>query len=506
MQNLRCFVLTICSIAPIAVGEEWHYAYAQEAEPRYRTLPLDPAGDKRKRDKDDLINPEKFNLAGLEAYYKENLLPRLLQENAVAMNDARSELMNDIELIERRSRSNAKMLEEYNKMLVKLLSDVINTKDANGKLAHPSSRVVAAVVAGRLNRQAATSQAGGLPDPEGTRILLRIFSPTENDGMVAVALTHLPRHWTWAGMDASLMEQARKKFVSNAEVFLASQKPGARGEEEESYLRELLIENLRIIANGDSESAKAAKPILISLIKSSLQKYKSESEWLLETAVHAFGQIAKPETSAEELVDLETQTLKFLQASLRAWNRRCAQTTYSADGTGSKFSGSSKGGLGFGTDEGGSKFGGDAGGKQGGANAPKTKNPFDEQPKEVKIARRILQQRLEKIHYGLDGFGKSHTSDTTKGILAFAAEDRKNKLTNVIAAVETLQKAINDEKITQLGELVSSTRDAITNLQTACAAIVGSDGQFDLPVEPEDSEDAETEGESSEQSSDEVDK
>ncbi len=513
MTNLRPYLSIVSLIAFVASCFVHLPVYGQEAESKYRTLPLDPAGEKRRKEKDELLNPEKMDLAKIEAYYKENLLPRLLQANADAMNKAREELFNDIEVMERKSRGNLKMLESYNEMMARLLWDVINGKDKDGKSAHPSSRVLAAVIAGRLNRQPASSQGGGSPDPEGTKILLRILSPTENDGMVAAALTQLPRHWVWQVMDANQMESARKNFVSKVEAFLAAQKPAARGDEEESYLRELMIENLTIIANGESESAKGAKTVLLSLIKPALQKHKSESEWLVETAVHSFGQTAKPELSAEELVELENSTIKFLQASLRSWNRRCAQTTAAAGGyPGMGGMGGLGGGPGMpggglaGPGGGGGVAGGDdASGEGGGLGAgrgpaapPKPKNGFDEQPKEVRVARRILQQRLEKIHYGIDGFGKTHPGkDPTKGILAIADAGRKQNLESVVTAIESLQRALNDDKIKDLASLVNSTRVSVNALQTACEAIVGSDGQVDLPVDAGNS-DANNGGESGE--------
>jgi hypothetical protein len=507
MTHFRPYLSVLSLVAFVASCFAYIPVYGQEAESKYRVLPPDPAGEKRRKEKDDLLNPEKMDLPGIEAYYKENLLPRLLQANAVAMNDARAELFSDIEVMERKSRGNLKILEDYNKMLARILLDVINGKDKDGKAAHPSSRVLAAVIAGRLNRQPASSQSGGLPDPEGTKILLRIFVPTENDGMVAAALTHLPRHWTWQGMDANTMELARKKFVSNVEAFLAAQKPAARGEEEEAYLRELMIENLTIIANGESESAKGAKAILLSLIKPALQKYKSESEWLVEAALHSFGQTAKPEFSAEELVELETNAIKFLQASLRSWNRRCAQTTAGAGGypgMGGGGPGAPGGGFGLpgagGGGGSGSEDGGEGGGLGGraGAAPPKPKNAFEEQPKEVRVARRILHQRLEKIHYGLDGFGKAHLGkEVTKGLISIAEEGRRENLLSVINYVEALQKALNDDQIKDLNSLVTSTRTAVSNLQKACEEIVGSDGQVDLPVDAGNS-DANNGGESGE--------
>lgn len=518
MLQAQFSILSIGVLAIAFGGTQGPPAHGQEAESKYRSLPLDPAGDKRKKEKDELLNPEKFDVAKIDAYYKENLLPRLLQANAVSMNDARNELMSDIETIERKSRGTPKMLDDYNKMLSRLLNDVISATDAKGKSAHPSSRIIAAVIAGRLNRQAASSQGGPLPDPEGTKTLLRIFTPSENDGLVAAALTHLPRHWSWPGMDAAMMEQARKRFVSNAEAFLGAQKPAARGEEEESYLRELLMDNLTIIATGESESAQAARSVLLPLLQSAVQKFKLESEWLVETAIYSFGQLAKPEMKPEELLEFEVDTVRFLQASLRSWNRRCAQTTASVGkgmggypggggpgmggpgmgGPGMGGPGGGAGGL-FGGDEGGGKSG--EGGRPGaGGGAPKPKNPYDEQPREVKVARRFLQQRLEKVHYGLNGFGKANpnSGEPTKGIVPLAADDRKEKLNELIAAIEALQKALNDDNVKGLDTLVNTTRAAVTDLQAACDAIVGSDGQVDLPVDAGSTESGETNGESTE--------
>jgi hypothetical protein len=151
----------------------------------------------------------------------------------------------------------------------------------------------------------------------------------------------------------------------------------------------------------------------------------------------------------------------------------------------------------FGGDEGGGKAG--EGGRPGaGGGAPKSKNPYDEQPKEVKVARRILQQRLEKVHYGLNGFGKTNPGEPTKGIISLAAEERKEKLSNLISAIDTLQKALNDDKVKGLDTLVNSTRAAVTDLQTACDAIVGSDGQVDLPVDAGSTESGESDSESTE--------
>ncbi len=471
---------------------------AQDPAPQYRVLPLDPntCNTQRAREKNDQLNPERFDVAGVKRYYRECLFARLTQENAVAMNEAREELNNDIELVERRARNDPRMLEEYNRMVAEQLTDIIAGKDQEGRMCHPSARVIAAVTAGRLNRQSASSSGGGLPDPEGTKILIRIYTPTENDGMIAATLTQLRRHWLWPGMDAKTMELARKRFISNTETFLAAQKPAQRGPEEDAYLKELMIENLAIIASSDTESAKLAQPLLLSLITPTIQKQKSESEWLVEMSVWSYGQLIKPEVKPEDLRELEMGTIKFLQASLKSWNQRCAQTSEAAP-TGGYPGGGGPGGPGAGGRPGGGGLaggagaeGGDEGGKSGGPGggaAPRPKNPYDEQPKEVQNARRILQQRLEKIHYALNGYGKANSAPASKGLIVAVADDRKQNLATVILKIEALQKALNDDKISSLPTLSTTTRRPIYEIQQACLAVVGDDGTTDLePAPPEE--------------------
>jgi len=469
-------------------GEAW----AQAPVVAYRVLPLDPnkCSDKRSREKSELLAPEKFDAAAVEAYYRECLFARLTQENAVMMNNAREELMNDIEMVERKSRGNAKMLDDYNKLLARLLSDILFTKDNAGNLCHPSARVVAAVAAGRLNRQPATSQSGGLPDPEGAKLLIRIYSPSENDGMVAAALTHFPRHWIWPGMDANMMELARKRFVSNTEAFLGAQKPGQRGTEEDAYLKELMIENLTIIATGEAESAKLAKPLLLSLITPAITGSKAESEWLQESALWSLGQLANPELPPEELRAVQKGTIEFIRSSLKSWKRRCDQTSSSVasggypggrggpggpGGPGGGLGGLGGGGSGMGDDGGGGKSG--EGGRPGapGGGGSRPKNPYDEQPTEVKNARRMLQQRLERIHYGLNGYGKAGSGEVTKGLVAWAGEEQKAKWLDLVTQVEALQKSLNEESISSLDTLQTSTRGPIRDLLKACEEIAGAD-------------------------------
>jgi hypothetical protein len=460
--------------------------------PEYRVKTLDPqlCNDKRKKEKNELLNPEKFDLNALEAYYRECLFARLTQPDAISMNQAREELLIDIDTIERKSKGSPEILGEFNKMLARQLREII-AKDNEGKTYHPSSRIVAAVLAARLNRQPQTPQSGGLPDPEGARILIGLLVPTENDGMVATALSHLPRHWNWPGMDERMMESAKTRFVTSVQAFLAAQKPAARGQEEDDYLKELMIENLTIIATGKGESAKQALPVLLSLITPAIKNAKSESEWLVERSLWSLGQLTSTGLPADEIKALERGSVQFLASSLDTWTKRCNQTTSAVSGGYPGRAGG--GGPGFASGGGNSgSSAGDEGGPAGGgapgfgAKEPKPKNPFDEQPKEVRNARRILQQRLERIHYGLNGFGKKSTATPTKGLFTWADDNQKAQIAKIIASIESLQGILNSDKMSSLDKVTSMTRRPIYDLQQACTAITGDDTVASVVPPPTD--------------------
>ncbi|MEY2612225.1 MAG: hypothetical protein RL069_1037, partial [Planctomycetota bacterium] len=110
---------------------------------------------------------------------------------------------------------------------------------------------------------------------------------------------------------------------------------------------------------------------------------------------------------------------------------------------------------------------------------------FEDQPKEVRNARRILQQRLERIHYGLTGTGRKGTSDPAeaKGLTSLSDEASKTKLLEVVAKVEALQDELNKDTLTSLDVVKSSTRRPIFDLKQAIASIIGDDGTNKPPTD-----------------------
>jgi hypothetical protein len=108
------------------------------------------------------------------------------------------------------------------------------------------------------------------------------------------------------------------------------------------------------------------------------------------------------------------------------------------------------------------------------------KNAFDDQPKEVKNARRYLHQRLERIHYGLTGTGRKSSTAVpptdAKGLMALLDDAGKSKLTDVIKKVESLQDELNKETLTSIDGVRVATRRPVFDIKQAITAIIGDDG------------------------------
>jgi hypothetical protein len=488
--------------------------FGQDAQaPAYRTKDVDAAlcNDAKIKEKNEKLKPEAFDIAGIEAYYQNCIFARLAQPNSESMNKARGEILLDLDVLERRSKQNPEMLAEYNKMLLRQIKEFLS-KDNEGKQYHPSARVVAAVIAARVSRAPATTTSGALADPLATKLLLDLLDPKEgeNDGMIATSLSYLPKHWIYPGMDAAGLERAQGQFLTNLQAFLANQKPAARGKKEEDYLKELMIENLTIIAGGKGDAAKQANSMLAGMVIPVLKDPKKHSEWLAEKAMWSFGQIKLADLKPEDISEIQKGSLEFVKSSLEAWTKRCDQTQAATPGgfagmpgaggggppggPGGGVGGGLGGGLGGGEPESGGPGGAPGGGSAGPpgfpGNNPRPKNPFDDQPKEVKNARRFLQQRLERVHYGLTGTGRKSSAATAptdaKGLMSLLDDAGKLKLIDVVKKVEGLQDELNKETLTSIDAVKLGTRRPVFDLKQAIAAIIGEDGskKEQLPDEP----------------------
>ena len=173
-------------------------------------------------------------------------------------------------------------------------------------------------------------------------------------------------------------------------------------------------------------------------------------------------------------------------------------------GKGGGGKGGGGGGKGGGGEGGGGGYGGYGGaGGKGGA-APKKTNPFEDQPKEVKNARRIAHQRFEKIHLALngnlnDGHGRKTVTTVTASQPSTPSEDKalisliasnqkeKEKVSSLLTKIEKFQNDLNGEKIADLGSLTSAVRVSRRGILNACDLITGEKKEA---VDADDEEDA----------------
>ena len=142
--------------------------------------------------------------------------------------------------------------------------------------------------------------------------------------------------------------------------------------------------------------------------------------------------------------------------------------------------------------------GGD-GGYGGMTGASRAVSPYAKQPKEVKNARRIAHQRFERIHFALNGVfytpkplttetkEKTKAPSTEKGLVALLSENakEKEKVIELLIAIEQFQADLNDFKVIDLSSLSTLVSKSIRGMREATEQILG-DAKDEVTKEPED--------------------
>ncbi len=424
---------------------------------------------------------EKLDLTPLDEYYRDFLIPNLTQPSPELVNGARREILEDIEAIEK----NKDLSPKFNASFIAQMRELAG-KDKDGKTFSPQARINAAILIGRLNSEVTSKEAK--PEKLVLQSLLEFIDQKENDGLIFSGLSSLARH-VKAGF---VTEPVLNKFVSVLQSQLAGPAPVTRDPDAHYYLTEQVIYCLTEIAKLDPD--KGPSKLAVTALTPALLKIIDEqkSEWLVETALQSFGTIKTSNLTPEEVITLEKAIAKFVKQSLKDWKKRVSSSAGSATGTGYPggmgammgggadlagpggpgSGGSGKGGPG--TD------GGDAypGGSGPGGAKPK-KNPVEEQPKEVKNARRIAHQRFERIHLALNGAPKKPTnalaasSNVDKALLALISAEEKEKVTGLLAKVELFQEELNEHTIKDLASLTLAVSKSVKELRVACDLILG---------------------------------
>ena len=475
-------------------------AHAQAAPPAFKQREVKlkdaKAQQEKERDKNKAKNPkaEKPDFGPIEEYYRDYLIPTLTQDNPELINRARKDILDDIESLEK----NKELIGKFNAYFIKEMRDLA-LKGTDGKSYSPSARINAAVLIGRLS-----------PEPTIQRTILDFIDQKEIDGVLSSGLSSLLRHVK----NPVVSEQVRARFVQSLQTQLASPAPVTRDVEAQNYLTSQVIECLTEIAKLDTDKDKEKGPskLAIAALTPALIKIIDEqkSEWLVETALTSFGTIKHASISAEDAVVLEKAIAKFIKKSTKDWKKRIANSGASGGGDmmggmgGMSSSGglsgpggAPKGGKGAASSSGDSGEGMASGG--GGGGGPKPRRPFEDQPKEVKNARRIAHQRFEKIHLALNGMAlnpvvqKRPVTDekekekmkTERALLAFIPAAEKEKLTKLLDKIDLFQKDLNDEKISDLNSLMSTVKKSLEAVRAECDEILGEKKEVVLEKDEE---------------------
>lgn len=435
---------------------------------------------------------EKMDLAPLDEYYRDFLIPLLTQSSPDLVNRARREILEDIEAIEKNKELNPK----FNASFIAQMKELAG-KDKDGKTFAPQTRINAAILLGRLNKEVTNNLT--TPEPKVQASLLEFIEQKDNDGLTSSGLSTLARHIK----SATVNEVVLNKFVPVLQSQLTSPAPINRDPDAHNYLTEQVILCLTEIAKIDPDkgpgklAATALAPALVKIID------EQKSEWLVETALLSFGTIKTVSLTPEEVITLEKAIAKFVKQSLKDWKKRITSSTGLMGGGGSGYPGGGmdgmsssggpgKGGMGAGMD------GGDSGYGQamGGTKPNPKKNPTEEQPKEVKNARRIAHQRFERIHLALNGAPRKPTSalaassNVDKALVALISAEEKDKVTGLLAKVELFQEELNDHNIKDLTTLTIAVAKSVKELRVACDLILGEkksavvDADEDDPLSP----------------------
>lgn len=418
---------------------------------------------------------EKMDLAPLDEYYRDFLIPLLTQSSPDLVNRARREILEDIEVIEKNKELNPK----FNASFIAQMKELVS-KDKDGKAFAPQTRINAAILLGRLNKEVATNNAA-TPEPKVQASLLEFIEQKDNDGVISSGLSTLTRHIK----SGTVNEAVLNKFVPVLVSQLKAPAPVNRDPDAHNYLTEQVILCLTEIAKLDSDkgpgklAATALAPALLKIID------EQKSEWLVEAALQCFGSIKSVGLTPEEVITLEKAIARFVKQSLKDWKKRIASSSALVGGMGggTGYPGgmdgmSSSGGPGKAGGMGGGMDGGDGYGAAMGGTKPNPKKT-EEQPKEVKNARRIAHQRFERIHLALNGASRKPANATAaaaivdKALVSLISAEEKDKVTGLLSKVELFQEELNDHNIKDLTSLTIAVTKSVKELRVACDLILG---------------------------------
>ncbi|AMV33885.1 hypothetical protein VN12_17280 [Pirellula sp. SH-Sr6A] len=469
-RRFVALVIGIGLVTPVSWSEPLH---AQGNAPTRLEVKLTgKARDAKRSDKSKELKAG-TSLDATMQYYSEYLIPLLTQvdtnpakpdgsDDAVGkiadVNLARKDIVDD-DIGQALARASKPFRAEYNRRLLGELYKVIR-KDAGFST---TSRVLTFHIAMQLYSEPA-GNTPAVTEPRVYNLIEIALDPTELDAIQYMAVDTLEKSLKIKPTDPkdAATEEIRLKITNKLAPLLTVVAPYHRlPEAHQKMMEQSLLAMTALATTGDpkAESTKIATAKVASFVLEVLQDARS-SEWLKEISCMCFGHInLAPDTyTPEQITTISNEIAKFGLKSDKLWRAKVASSGPMGMGSG----GSGYGSGGYGSESGGYPGGsggpggpgsggyggeGEGSGIFGGYGGAPTQSRAP-QPADLKNARRLLNQRLERIHVALNGATGAASAQTASrpesGLIKIIPEDEKYKIKYAIEKLQELQKVLND--------------------------------------------------------------
>lgn len=445
----------------------------------------DKSKSAKEKEKNAELKGDKVDLTAMSEFYTGFVIPKLSEAVPTELNARRRELESDIEIVGKNK--NKAVLLAYNKKAYELLSTF-----AKNKSYDPTARITSMIVMTQLVREPA-GRNPPVPDPDVLKDLYLVLDPKklsdpkerELDAMIYIAIKSLERYLRAqpANPADGFSDKLRKAFVTRIAEIMTVNPPVPRLLDGHQKLMEQALVTMTLFATKSTgDTQKSASEAVTKFVMAVFNDQRS-SEWLKEVSCACLGQITPSALTPEEVTKLENEIAKFAIKSLYDWRLKVAMSGSLGMGGGGLMGGygggsGEMGGMGMmgGEGSGGEGSGGDGYGMGGGMGGqPKANVTL---PPEVRNAKRMIHQRLERIHLALNGSARKYpdssplAKSTPKGLITLVAEDEKFKVQDAIEKLDKLQLDVNSN-VVDLTALSNAVRLNLRDFRLACVEISG---------------------------------
>lgn len=485
LRKLTRFALLSCLfqcgvVAPLALGQDGRYTtFAPKIT---ENSEKSSAG----REKTAEVKSASGSTAAITKFYRDYAIPTITlaqptNQRIFELTSIRRTFEDDLDSLSRAPKS---FRAAYNKVLLTELEKVI--KEPN---CHPSARVICFGMAMQLYTEPASAQGPALPSRSLLPLIAAALRPEEKmDASQLLALDAVERFLLTKSTQADeiLTEAAKAQLCTRIAALLTMEGPPHRVAKTHQYILERALRTLTTMAivgqsnanTAKDASTKNATEAVAKFVKIAIQDSRS-TEWLKEGCCVSIGSLNYPEGTftPEEALLIQQEVAKFSIKSMKDWLNKVARSGGSGSGMGGYGSGYGSG-MADSSMMSSSEMSGPGYGMSGFGNSPANQSNVSKQPTEVKNARRMLNQRLERLHLAFYGTPvgddkKVSENPAKRGIASFAPASEKYNLEHTIEKLREVQKSLNEDKILDLSSLTGYTNQPIREFGAACFEISG---------------------------------